>query len=172
MILGTMSIPRVTIESACKSCLPYQYTKIMQCKIHSVALTPNIPFGSPISTPQMIDSSIFINDDTCKLSFPTTVSCQNYLTTKYVGVLPLEDYSDGHFTPMGREFVLMCRNGNPNSDYRAFGTTDGIHGYGTTQVVKTTTDGLTPALPTSDQSRKFLRGDGQWVVPKEHELDP
>ena len=172
MIIGTYSIPRVTEESACRSSQAYQYTEIMQCKIHSVALTPNIPFGAPLSSPYPVDSSIFINGDDCKLSLPSVVNCQNYLTTKFVGVLPYEDYSDGHFTPMGTEFVLMCRNGNPNSDYRAFGSADGVHGYGTTQIVKTTTDGLTPKLPTSDAGRKFLRGDGVWAVPEEHKLNP
>lgn len=172
MIYGTFSVARPVEESKCRSSEKYQFTVINKHKIHSTTLTPNIPFGSPLVTREVIDSSIFINDNSTKLSFPTTVSCQNYLTTKFVGVLPLEDYSDGHYTAAGTEFTLVCRNGNPNEAYRVFGTVDGVHGYGTTQTVKTTTDGLAPALPTSDASRKFLRGDGVWVVPKEHDLDP
>lgn len=173
MIFGTFSVPRLVEESKCRSCEKYQFTTIRKHKIHSTTLTPNIKFGAPLITNEPIDSSIFVNDDeTCKLSFPTTVSCQNYLTTKFVGVLPLEDYSDGHFTSAGTEFTLVCRNGNPNDTYRVFGTLDGVHGYGTAQTVKTTTDGLAPALPTSESSRKFLRGDGQWVIPKRQDLDP
>lgn len=172
MIMGTYSVPRVTIESSCQSCEKYQFTSKRTFKIHSIAMTPNIPFGSPMVTPSTIDPTIFINNDTCKPDFPRSVNIQNYLTTKFVGILPYEDYTDGHYTPAGTQFTLICRNGNPNADYRVFGTSDGVHGYGTTDTVKRTNDGLVPALPEDNDTRKFLRGDGKWVIPKEHDLDP
>ena len=172
MIYGTMTVPRVVEESTCRSCISEKFEIVGYHKIHSTTLMPNIPFGSPLSTPELIDSSVFINDDSCKLSFPTMINCQNYITTKYVGIIPFEDYSSGKNTPAGTKFTLMCRNGNPNEAYSVFGTTDGVHGYGATDNVRTTSDGLSPKLATYEASRKFLRGDGTWVIPKEHELDP
>lgn len=127
MIIGTASVPRVVEESTCRSSMDYEFSEIGDYFIHSTTLMPNIPFEEGLITPEQIDSSIFINNDSTKLSFDSTIECQNYLTTKYVGRAPLEFY--GPKTKMGREFVLICKDGDPSYSKRVFGTEDAIRGY-------------------------------------------
>ena len=127
MIIGTFSVPRVVQESACRSTMDYQFSEIGDYQIHSTALMANIPFEQSAITPEQIDSSIFVNDDSMKLSFDSNIKCQNYLTTKYAGRAPLEFY--GPKTKMGREFVLKCKDGDTSYSSRVFGTEDAIRGY-------------------------------------------
>ena len=127
MIIGTYSVPRVVEESACRSSMDYEFSEIGDYFIHSTALMANIPFEKAAITPEQIDNSIFVNDVESKLSFEPTVQVQNYLTTKYAGRAPLEFY--GPKTPMGREFVLKCKDGDPSYKSRVFGTEDAIRGY-------------------------------------------
>ena len=129
MISGVMRIPRVPEETICRSSKDYRFTDVGVYKIHSTALMPNIPFGEAAETPMPIDPTIFINDKDTKLKFKSTIKVQNYLSTFYVGRAPLEFYSGKGVTKMGREFVLLCRQGNPNPDYRVFGTDTAVHGY-------------------------------------------
>lgn len=129
MLNGTFSVNRVTEESICRSAKPYKFTDIGMYKIHANALMPNIPFGEAAETPEEIDATIFINDEDTELKFPTTLKCQNYLTTQYVGRAPLEFYGGDDNTGIGRQFLLICRGGNPNAKYRAFGTEAAIRGY-------------------------------------------
>lgn len=127
MIIGTFSVPRVVQESACRSSMDYEFSEVGDYKIHSTALMPNIPFEKAVITPEQIDNSIFANDSTCKLSFESNIQVQNFITAKYVGRAPLEFY--GPKTPMGREFVLKCKDGDPSYPNRAFGTEDALKGY-------------------------------------------
>ena len=128
MIIGTFSVPRIVAESACRSSMDYQFSEIGDYKIHSTAIMPNIPFEEAAIHPEQVDVSIFMNDETSdKLSFDTNVQCQNFLTTKYIGRAPLEFY--GPKTKMGREFTLICRDGDPAYASRVFGTEDAIRGY-------------------------------------------
>lgn len=129
MLYGTYMVPRVIEESVCRSSKDYRFTEIGVYKIHSNALMPNIPFEEAAIMPEVIDSSIFINDDSTKLDFEPTIQCQNFLTTRYIGRAPLEWYSGDQMTKMGRQFVLICRNGNPSESFRIFGTENAIRGY-------------------------------------------
>lgn len=123
MIYGTSSVPRVVEESKCRSCAAYSYDSIGERAVHATALMPEIPFGAMSVTPKEIDSTIFVNDSETKPVFPTRTSCQNYLTTNYIGIAP----NGSH--PMGTEFMLKCWYGNTTKPFRVFGTESGIRGY-------------------------------------------
>ena len=129
MIHGTYSVNRVIEESVCRSSKDYRFTEIGIYKIHSTSLMPNIPFEEASIQHKEIDKSIFINDDETKLDFENTIKCQNFLSTKFIGRAPLEWYQGDKMTKMGRQFLLICRNGNPNEEYRVFGTEAAIRGY-------------------------------------------
>ena len=129
MLNGTVSIPRVAEESICRSSIDYRFTEVGLYKIHSTSLMPNIPFEWGRIFPCQIDDSIFINDNETKPSLQHTINFQNFLTTRYIGRAPLEWYEGSNMTEMGRQFVLVCRKGNPNSDHRVFGTEGAIHSY-------------------------------------------
>ena len=127
MIIGTYSVPRVVEESYCRSSEDYEFSELSDYKIHGTALMPNIPFEEALVESYEIDDTIFINDEETQLIFESTVDTQNFLTAKYVGRAPLEFY--GPKTKMGRQFKLICREGNPMYQYRSFGTEDAIRGY-------------------------------------------
>lgn len=129
MIYGTASVSRVVEESVCRSSKDYRFTDIGVYKIHSNALMPNIPFGEAEITTEQIDKTIFANDEETQIDVADTLRVQNFLSTRYIGRAPLEFYNDGQFTNLGRQFVLICRGGNPNEEYRAFGTEAAIRGY-------------------------------------------
>ena len=129
MIHGTYSVNRVIEESLCRSSQDYRFTEIGVYKIHSTSLMPNIPFEEASIQPFEIDSSIFINDEETKLDFESHIDCQNFLSTKFIGRAPLEWYEGDQTTLMGRQFVLICRNGDPKEEYRVFGTEAAIRGY-------------------------------------------
>lgn len=127
MIIGTYSIPPVVEESTCKSTEDYEFSDVGDFHIWSAALLPNIPFEQSATTPEYIDTSIFINDAETALICDTTIMTQNFFTAKYVGRAPLEFY--GPKTQMGREFILICRNGHTDYNSRIFGTEDAVRGY-------------------------------------------
>lgn len=129
MISGTLPIDLVQIESTCRISKDYRLTEVGLYKIHSTSLMPEIPFEEAQVLPEEIDESIFINDEETKLDFESTIDCQNFLTTRYIGRAPLEWYEGEKMTSMGRQFTLLCREGNPVANYRVFGTEDAIHGY-------------------------------------------
>ena len=129
MIHGTSSVTRVIEESTCRSSEDYRFTDIGIYKIHSTSLMPIIPFEEAAIWKEEIDDSIFVNDPVTKPFFEKFIDCQNFLSTRYIGRAPLEYYTNNGFTLMGREFVLICREGVPTSDYRVFGTEDAIRGY-------------------------------------------
>lgn len=129
MIYGSYSVPRVQEESICRTSKDYKFTDVGIYKIHSTALMPNIPFEEESVQPFEIDSSIFLNDEETKLDFEETIKCQNFLTARYIGRAPLEFYGKDDETKMGRQFVMICRGGNPGAQYRTFGTEDAIRGY-------------------------------------------
>lgn len=129
MLHGTYSVGKVIEESICRSSKDYRFTDVGVYQIHSTSLMPNIPFEEASIQPKEIDSSIFINDEETKLDFENTIKCQNFLSTKYIGRAPLEWYEKDQYTKMGRQFVLICRNGDPKEEYRAFGTEAAIRGY-------------------------------------------
>lgn len=129
MISGVFSVPRVIEESVCRTSKDYRFTDVGIYKIHSTALMPEIPFDEAIVLPYEIDSSIFVNDKETMPTFFDTIECQNFLSTRYIGRAPLEWYDGAQKTKMGRQFVLICRNGNPTENYRVFGTEDAIRGY-------------------------------------------
>ena len=129
MLNGTYSVERVVEESTCRSTKDYQFTEVGVYQIHSVALMPNIPFGASAVNPQTIDSTIFLNAEETKLSIPSQIKTQNFLTTRYIGHAPLEFYNAGEKTKMGRQFTLICKNGIPTEKYRSFGTESVIRGY-------------------------------------------
>ena len=127
IITGAFSVPQVIEESICRTSEDYELSEVGDYKIHSTALMPNIEFEEAKEEPFEIDDSIFINDDDTKLTFEKTIECQNYLTTRYVGRAPLEFY--GPKTKHGREFILICRNGDPAYQYRYFGTESAVRGF-------------------------------------------
>ena len=130
MLTGTTSPGNIVEESVCRSAKDYRFTSIGVYKIHANALMASIKFGEAAETPEVIKTSIFLNEEKPKL--PTTIKCQNYITTKYVGRAPLEFYSGNNMTKRGREFLLICREGNPNADYRTFGTEQAIRAVNST----------------------------------------
>ena len=129
MIIGTFSVPRVVEESVCRITEDYELSEIGDYRIHSTSLmvTPHIPFEESTERPYTIQASIFINDDKTRLNFDGNVKCQNYLTTHYIGRAPLEFY--GPKTKLGRQFVLICKEGDPSYPSRVFGTEGAIRGY-------------------------------------------
>jgi hypothetical protein len=127
MITGTYIVPRVLEESICRTAKDYKLSEIGDYKIHGTTLMTNIPFEEAKVFPEDIDDTIFINDEETKLELDKNVNCQNFLTTKYVGRAPLEFY--GPVTKMGREFILICHDGNPAYNNRIFGTKDSIYSY-------------------------------------------
>lgn len=134
MLNGTFVLRRVVEESLCRSTKKYRFINPTVYKIHSTSLMPNIPFGEAQIQPQSIDKSIFVNDNDTKLDFPNTINCQNFLSTQYIGRLPYKEYAPGEYSPIGTEFTLLCRNGNPNAKYRTFGTEDAMQGYSTSNL--------------------------------------
>lgn len=130
MLHGTYVVPRVAEESVCRSSEDDMFNDMTKkYKIHSIALMPNIPFTQAAVLPYDIDSSIFINDEETKLDFEQTIKCQNFLSTVFIGRAPLEWYDAGEMAKMGRQFILICRNGNPADAFRVFGTENAIRGY-------------------------------------------
>lgn len=127
MILGRVKIPGVVQRSRCRTSEDYKLTTIGDYKIHSTALMPKIPFEKARETVETIDSTIFVNSDDTKLTFSRSLKVQNYLTTRYVGRAPLEFY--GPATKMGREFVLVCPDGDSSYRGRYFGTEGSVGGY-------------------------------------------
>lgn len=129
MLHGTYSVPRVAEESTCRTSKDYRFTELEVYAVHSNALMPNIPFEEAIVLPYEIDSSIFVNDEETKLDLEQNLQCQNFLTTRFIGRAPLEWYDKDQKTKMGRQFVMMCRGGNPAEAFRIFGTENAIRGY-------------------------------------------
>lgn len=129
MITGVCVVPRTIEECVCRSSKDYRFTEIGIYHVHSTALMPNIPFAESSITRKPIDKSIFVNDDKTMPTFNSTIKCQNFLSTRYVGRAPLEWYDKGETTKMGRKFLMVCREGNPGKDYRVFGTEAAIRGY-------------------------------------------
>lgn len=129
MISGSATAGNVVEESVCRSAEDARFTSVGMYKIHSNVLMTNIKFGEAKEFPEPIRAGIFLNEKA--LTLPSTIQCQNYLTTKYIGRAPLEFYSGNNKTERGREFLLLCRDGNPMEDNRTFGTEDAIHGVNT-----------------------------------------
>ena len=127
MIIGTYSIPPVVEESTCKSADDYEFSDVGDFKFWSPVLNTNIPFERATELPEYIDASIFVNGSTTQLTFDSTIKTQNYFTAKYVGRAPLEFY--GPKTEMGREFLLICREGIPRYRNLIVGTEDAVRGY-------------------------------------------
>ena len=127
MITGSLSIPKVVEESVCRTTKDYELSEVGDYEIYAHVLMPNIEFGESKKDKESINSSIFINDGTTKLQLASTVECQNYLTTYYVGRAPLEFY--GPKTKKGREFLLICKNGETDYEFRVFGTESAIRGW-------------------------------------------
>lgn len=129
MIYGTFSVSRVNEESVCRTTQDYQFTELGVYKVHATALMPNVQFDESLELPDAIDGSIFLNDEETLPDFEYQLNLQNYLTTKYIGRAPLEWYDEDTATKMGRQFLMVCRGGNPGESYRVFGTEDAIRGY-------------------------------------------
>ena len=127
MLTGVYNIGGVIEESICRSSEDYRFTDVGVYKIHSNVLMANIKFAEAKVSSRTIKPSIFLNENPLKI--PSNIDCQNYLTTKYIGRAPLEFYSGKEKTKMGRQFILLCREGNPNADYRVFGTEQAIRGF-------------------------------------------
>lgn len=130
MISGTYNVNRVEEYTVCRSSLKYQFVEIGLYKIHSISLMPRITFGKAKNVNKKVDKTIFVNDEETKLyNVQTKIETQNYLTTRFVGRAPLYHYNKGEFTELGHQFILRCRDGNPNEIYRSFGTEAAIAGY-------------------------------------------
>ncbi len=129
MINGTSFVGRVVEESVCRSSKNYRFTDVGIYAIHSNALMPNIPFGAAAVTHKEIDDTIFINDEETHIILNKQIDCQNFISARYTGKVPLEYYQDGHYTKMGRQFLLVCRHGIPNSGFRTFSSSSNLEGY-------------------------------------------
>lgn len=129
MIQGAISIPRVEAESTCRTAKDYVFSEVGVYQVHSNSLMPNIQFEESLEQPKSIDKSIFLNDDDTMPTFNANTHTQNFITARFIGRAPLEYYGTGDKTKMGRQFVLVCQGGNPNPEYRCFGTQDAIHGF-------------------------------------------
>ncbi len=111
MIHGTFSVKRVIETSLCRLSIRTRIPDNTTYPVHSMALMPQVAFGKATTFPVGIDSSIFINDGATKPKVPGVVTCQNYLTTMYVGGTP---YDDREIQPIGTRFQMRCAEGNPN----------------------------------------------------------
>ena len=129
MIFGTYSVPRVVEESVCRTSKDYKFTDVGIYKVHSTTLMPNIPFEEESTQPYEINPCVFINDDDTVPDVNISIQCQNFITARYIGRAPLEWYGKNDTTKMGRQFVMICRNGLTSAEYRIFGTEDAIRGY-------------------------------------------
>ena len=129
MVSGTYKFAPIPEESVCRTVEKYRFTDVGVYKIHSNVLMPDIPFEEAKETKQKIDSSIFINGKKNMPKFKKSIKVQNYLSTFYIGRAPLEFYNGKKKTEIGREFILLCRDGNPKADYRVFGTETAIRGF-------------------------------------------
>lgn len=129
MITGVCPLFNIPEESVCRTSKDYRFTELGLYKIHSTVLMSNIDFEEAKETPEEIDDSIFINDEETKPEFEKTIDCQNYITTRYIGRAPLEWYQGDDKTKLGRQFLLVCREGRCIASYRVFGTEDAVHGY-------------------------------------------
>jgi hypothetical protein len=129
MLNGTYTVGRVSEEFICRSAKDYRFTDTGIYKVHANALMPNIRFETAREINNSIDKTIFINDDETKLSIQSSIQCQNYLTALFIGRAPLEWYNQGDYTRMGRQFIMICKNGNPDPEYRVFGTEAAIRGF-------------------------------------------
>ena len=129
MLSGSYKIPQIPEESICRTSEEYRFTDVGIYKIHANSLMSNIPFEKAKETKDIIDSEIFINNKKTKPKFKKTIKVQNYLSTFYVGRCPLEFYSGKKKTEIGRQFMLLCREGDPKENYRVFGTETAIRGF-------------------------------------------
>lgn len=129
MIHGTFMVPRVPEESRCRTSKDYRFTDTGIYKVHATALMPDVYFDEAAEVKNTIDKTIFVNDNETQLTFQEQVEQQNYLTCQFIGRAPLEWYNEGDVTEMGREFIMLCKGGNPGQDYRVFGTEAAIRGY-------------------------------------------
>ena len=124
MLTGLASIDSLPEESTCRNTDHTAFSAGSTYNMHCQALMPNIPFGKSEVLPYQIDSSLFLNEEETKLAFATKLMCQNYIPTRYVGSEDIP-YSKNR----GKQFMLFCRNGNPDDQHRVFGTEDGLYGY-------------------------------------------
>ena len=116
MIHGTFTVKRVIENTTCKLSEDSRLEKFKTYKVHSAALMPNVPFGSPKV------SSASVNSNCVKGSakLPSSVKTQNYITAVYVGSDPPTKEKDQYLadpsykTKKGTKFVLTCVNGDPN----------------------------------------------------------
>ena len=129
MLNGVLPIKRVEEESWCRASQDYRFTEIGVYKIHSTSLMPFIPFETAKKEKEEIDETIFLNDNETKLTLNKQCEIQNYLETRYIGRAPLKQYDKSSKTPEGEKFILKCYDGNPNTDFRVFGTEDALRGY-------------------------------------------
>jgi len=129
MISQILPVSRVCEESWCRAAKDYRFNEIGVYKIHSTSLMPLIPFETAKQQKENIDETIFLNDDETKLTLNKQIGTQNYLETRYVGRAPLKQYSKSSKSPEGEKFILKCYEGNPNTEFRVFGTEDAIRGY-------------------------------------------
>lgn len=129
MLVGKISVPMVNESSVCRICEKYALSTSSEYRIHSTTLLPSVQFGRSMNTPKVIDSSIFANVDETSLSFAYTVYTQNYLSTKFMGrTTYIHSGGIQHVKqfPMGTEFRLVCRGGNPSKSERYFTHTDEV----------------------------------------------
>ena len=129
MLSGTSMVGGVVEQSVCRSTKDFRFTEVGVYQIHANTLMSKIPFDESKILPDVIDSTIFINNNDTKLTISTTIKTQNYISTKYIGRAPLEFYEGNKQTEMGRQFVLVCKNGRSDFDHRYFGTEQAINGY-------------------------------------------
>lgn len=129
MIFGIYSVPRVPEETVCRTVKDYRFTDIGIYKVHSTGLMPEIPFGEELVYPVGIDGSIFDNDAETRPIVNNETFCQNFMTARYIGRAPLEWYGKNDYTKIGRQFLMVCKNGLTSAEYRTFGTEDAIRGY-------------------------------------------
>lgn len=123
MITGVKSIDRFPVETTCKNTDITGFGPGGIYNMHCLALMSGIPFGKSKVEPEDIDDSCFLNEEETKLSIKKKTKCQNYIPTKYVGSEPLPT------SGRGKQFILYCRDGNPNDSHRVFGSLDGLYGY-------------------------------------------
>ena len=119
MIRGVFTLDRVKEKSFCRLSLDSVLVNGSSYKVHSTVMMPNIPFGKAIETPSSINKGIFLNDKDTKMTSPSTIKTQNYVTSKFTG----EDYelSDpANITHLGEKFSFKTEDGSPNKKYRSF----------------------------------------------------
>jgi len=101
-------------KTVCYGAEDCYYTTREKYRIYSKAMTPNLDSGKYKIYRESIDQ-ILINSSKCKLKVIYYIDLQNFLSTLYIGRIPLVFY--GIKTKIGEEFQMTILNNDISNRY-------------------------------------------------------